>query len=243
MNKQDSFYSVLESALADYQLTEYTIGRVSTNDIQLDQEKISKKHAKLLRCSANTFLLEDLDSKNGTYINGLRISRKLVDINETVQLANNSYLLKDLILTSLNSKSNSQKPILKDPLDFVTEFEALKQVYEQYPQLRKDCRNREKLIRTGSIIFSSIIGVSAALTVGGTLPVISLLSGAGLGMLIPALSSTFLSTEEKLELIDKEYRDRYRCPNPDCRDPFGNREWEWLAKQKKCPKCKAIWMK
>jgi len=59
------------------------------------------------------------------------------------------------------------------------------------------------------------------------------LSSAGLSILIPTLCSSLLSTEEKLELIDKEYRDRYRCPNPDCREPFYNREWEQLAQRKK----------
>jgi hypothetical protein len=62
-------------------------------------------------------------------------------------------------------------------------------------------------------------------------------------MLVPTLASHLLSTEEKLELIDKEYRQRYRCPNPNCRDSFGNREFELVAKQKKCTKCKAVWVK
>jgi hypothetical protein len=61
-------------------------------------------------------------------------------------------------------------------------------------------------------------------------------------MLIPTLCSTLLSTEEKLEIIDKEYRERYRCPNPACRDPFGMREWELLVQQKTCRRCQAIWV-
>jgi hypothetical protein len=116
------------------------------------------------------------------------------------------------------------------------------ELYEDYPILRKDCRNRDKMIRLWSVVGGSMIGVGSVAT-AGTFGVLAVLSSAGLSMLVPTLASHLLSTEEKLELIDKEYRQRYRCPNPNCRDSFGNREFELVAKQKKCTKCKAVWVK
>lgn len=99
------------------------------------------------------------------------------------------------------------------------------------------------MIRTGSVILSSVVGISSVLSTGGAaLPLLHIMSGAGLSMLVPTLCSTLLSTEEKLEVIDKEYREKYRCPNPACRDPFGPREWELLAQQKSCRRCQAVWV-
>lgn len=238
------------------QLITYTIGRRSDNAIVVSSVKISGQHARLIQCTDSQFLLEDLASKNGTFVNRVRITRKVVDKNDTIRLADTDYTVDQLLTLQHADPTKPIESILpespvKPPvpvvdtraLDFTREFARLQQVYEQYPKLRRDCRNREKMIRTGSAVLSSVVGVSAALTTGGgALVFIQLLSSAGLGMLIPTLCSTLLSTDEKLEIIDKEYRDRYRCPNPTCRDPFMNREWTLLAQQKTCRRCQAVWV-
>ena len=237
-------------------LSSYTIGRNADNAIVLSNGKISGRHARLIQCTPDIFLLEDLGSKNGTFVHETRLTRKVVDRTTTLKLADIPITVEQLLdlqkpeptenLNDFPHKPSPPAPLpeaTKNPLDFTTQFAELQRVFEQYPTLRKDCRNREKMVRTGSIILSSIIGVSSVLATGGTaLPLLQLMSGAGLSMLLPTLCSTLLSTEEKIEVIDKEYRERYRCPNPICRDPFGTREWDFLAKQKTCRRCQAIWV-
>ncbi|CCH54157.1 FHA domain containing protein [Fibrisoma limi BUZ 3] len=237
-------------------LPTYTIGRGANNSIVIANGKISGQHARLIYCTNTTYVLEDLNSKNGTYVNGMRITRKVIGAEDKLRLADSDYTvnqLMDLLSSNLPQPviAEAAKPLPKESdhkgndtkLSFTQEFAELRQVFEQYPKLRKDCRNREKMIRTGSVILSSVVGVSAALATGGTMfPLLQIMSGAGLSMLVPTLCSTLLSTEEKLEIIDKEYRDKYRCPNPNCRDPFVNREWDLLAQQKACRRCQAIWV-
>ncbi|AQG82159.1 FHA domain-containing protein [Spirosoma montaniterrae] len=238
------------------QLPVFTIGRGADNDIVVANPKISSKHASLIQCTPTDFVLEDLDSKNGTFVNQQRIKRKLITDGDTIRLADVDYTTNQLLALRVVPPANTpEQPVLPQPtaskpapeaadsLDFSRQFSDLQTVYEQYPKLRRDCRNREKMIRTGSVIVSSIVGVSAAIaTGGGSIPILQIMSGAGLSMLVPTLCSTLLSTEEKLELIDKQYRERYRCPNPTCRDPFGTREWDLLAQQKSCRRCQAIWV-
>ncbi|GAB3902413.1 hypothetical protein GCM10028803_29060 [Larkinella knui] len=235
-------------------LPTYSIGRKTDNDMVIPNGKVSGEHARLIQCTATHFVLEDLVSKNGTFVNDMRITRKIVDKQDKIRLADTEYTLDELLdlLPGKSAKAVEANPVApavaaqkaeKPTLDFRAEFAELKPVYEQYPKLRRDCRNREKMIRTGSIILSSVVGISAVLTTGGGgLPFLQIMSGAGLSMLIPTLCSTLLSTDEKLELIDQEYRERYRCPNPACRDPFGTREWELLAQQKTCRRCQAVWV-
>ena len=236
------------------QLPTYTIGRRTDNSIVVPDGKVSGQHARLIQCTATSFVLEDLDSKNGTFVNGVRITRKLIDWQDALQLADTNYTVTQLLKLRYVESIKSTMPdppkpatigvaseLSKNALDFTNQFADLKQVFEQYPQLRRNCRNREKMIRTGSVILSSIVGISAVLSTGGG-ALIPIMSGAGLSMLIPTLCSTLLSTDEKLEIIDKEYRDQYRCPNSACRDPFGTREWEFLAQQKVCRRCQAIWV-
>lgn len=238
------------------QLPRYSIGRTVGNDIVVPNARVSSQHARLIRCADQLYMLEDLTSKNGTFVNETRITRKLIGPDDRVGFADTYFSLAELLqrLPTSEAAPAAVKTTIgngyvaqvsgRNTLDFRADFAELKAVFEQYPKLRRDCRNRDKMIRTGSVIVSSVVGVSAVLASGGALAgfgLLQVLSGAGLSMLIPTLCSTLLSTDEKLEVIDKAYRERYRCPNPACRDPFGMREWEQLAQQKTCRRCNAIW--
>lgn len=236
-------------------LSGYTIGRSLSNAIVVADGRVSSQHARLIECTPTTFLLEDLSSKNGTYVDGVRITRKFVDQASEVRFADAAFRL-DQLLAQLTERVSSgpvaptipadrlPDTVANDPLDFTTEFADLRLVYTQYPELRRACRQRDKMIRTGSVILSSVVGISAVIASGGmALSLLHIMSGAGLSVLVPTLCSTFLSTDEKLELLDKEYRERYRCPNPVCRDPFGVREWDMLAQQKTCRRCQAVWVR
>jgi ABC-type multidrug transport system ATPase subunit len=64
---------------------ELTIGRDESNDIRLDGLQISNRHARLLN-SGGGVVVEDLNSTNGVYINGRRVSRETVSVNDSVQI-------------------------------------------------------------------------------------------------------------------------------------------------------------
>ena len=51
-----------------------TIGREADNKIQLPNEKVSKHHA-MLRQTEGTWTIEDLNSRNGVFVNGQRTTK------------------------------------------------------------------------------------------------------------------------------------------------------------------------
>lgn len=227
------------------EITTITIGRDKANTVVLNHATISRSHAKLIVCSPTSFILEDPGSKHGTFFadekgNKMQLSRKLVDFEDDIWLAEYPFKIKQLLPETDKSTVESVLP-KRDSLDFRKEFALLQAVHDDYPQLRKDCRNREKMIRLWSVVGGSMIGIGTVAT-AGSLGFLAMLSSAGLSILIPTLSSHLLSTDEKLELLEKEYRQRYRCPNPLCREPFGNREYELLERQKKCHRCQGRWV-
>src|SRR5690349_16856388 len=59
-----------------YLLTEdtVTIGRLRKNEIYIHDDEISKEHCRLVR-SLNDYEIHDLNSTNGTFVNGKPISR------------------------------------------------------------------------------------------------------------------------------------------------------------------------
>jgi signal transduction histidine kinase len=61
------------------------IGREATNSFQLHDQEVSRHHAELLR-DGRTFTLVDLDSSNGTFVNGQRIGRQELTSGDQVQM-------------------------------------------------------------------------------------------------------------------------------------------------------------
>lgn len=53
---------------------EITIGRNSANDITIDNLAVSDRHARIVRDKTG-YYLEDLDSTNGTFVDGRKIRR------------------------------------------------------------------------------------------------------------------------------------------------------------------------
>jgi pSer/pThr/pTyr-binding forkhead associated (FHA) protein len=64
-----------ESPIRVPEKTKVTIGRADTNTIILTEPRVSRQHACIeWQRSANTFVIKDLDSRNGTYLNSTKIS-------------------------------------------------------------------------------------------------------------------------------------------------------------------------
>ncbi len=62
---------------------EITIGKLSGNDFFIDDNSISRKHCKLVK-GINSYKIFDLNSTNGTYVNGKRIKEKDLEIGDNI---------------------------------------------------------------------------------------------------------------------------------------------------------------
>src|ERR1700721_1068874 len=64
------------SILAEYNMNKerYTIGRLPDNDIRIDNPAVSAHHSLIINILNDSFL-EDLNSTNGTYVNGKLIKK------------------------------------------------------------------------------------------------------------------------------------------------------------------------
>lgn len=61
----------------------FSIGRKPHNEIQIDDALVSKEHAIILTVG-NDQILEDLDSTNGTLVNGVRIRKHILQNNDII---------------------------------------------------------------------------------------------------------------------------------------------------------------
>ena len=62
-----------------------SIGRRSSNDVCIPDLSVSGSHA-LITLEDNTFWLEDLNSTNGTYINGQVVQRQIIQTNDEIMI-------------------------------------------------------------------------------------------------------------------------------------------------------------
>ena len=61
------------------------VGRSEQSDIQVDSEGLSRKHLLVTR-NGGEFVVEDLDSRNGVFLNGVKIHSATLRDMDTLQL-------------------------------------------------------------------------------------------------------------------------------------------------------------
>ena len=63
------------------------IGRSITADVELEDITVSRRHALIVRGEGKTILLDDA-SRNGVYLNGVRVDRAELSDGDTIRLGN-----------------------------------------------------------------------------------------------------------------------------------------------------------
>jgi hypothetical protein len=86
-----------------------TLGRRPYNDIVIDNLAVSGEHG-VLQMVGSDFFIEDLNSTNGTYINGKAIKKQLLVHNDTVEIG--KYKIKYL----LDDGNDYEKTMIMKPM-------------------------------------------------------------------------------------------------------------------------------
>lgn len=85
-----------------------TIGRSKSNDVALDDTTVSGCHAKIVTVM-NTSYVQDLDSTNGTYVNGEKVKQRVLKPNDIVGIGKHEILFL--------SQQNTQTSDSEDSID------------------------------------------------------------------------------------------------------------------------------
>lgn len=71
-----------------------SVGRSSLNEFQLDDDKISGRHCRFF-LRKDKLEITDLDSKNGTYLNGIRIDHSELFVGDEVKIGETTITLEE----------------------------------------------------------------------------------------------------------------------------------------------------
>ena len=79
--------SLDNQVLAEYNMTKerYTIGRLPDNDVRIDNPAVSGHHSLIINILNDSFL-EDLNSTNGTYVNGRLIKKHALQHGDVITI-------------------------------------------------------------------------------------------------------------------------------------------------------------
>lgn len=70
-----------------------TVGRSKECDLMLEDTEASRKHCQV-RKWAGKFLLEDLKSKNGTFVNGKKVASHTLSDGDRIAVGDSSFVFK-----------------------------------------------------------------------------------------------------------------------------------------------------
>ncbi|MDF1813066.1 MAG: FHA domain-containing protein [Verrucomicrobiales bacterium] len=106
-----------------------TIGRADSNRIQIQQSYISQRHARIIETDGGTFVIEDLESKNGTFVND-------IPVDGTTEIADGDILRFGIAACSVvrpDSTSASPPPLVASasPKKLIVKGSRSRETYNQ----------------------------------------------------------------------------------------------------------------
>lgn len=211
-----------------------TIGKAPDNDFVVNNAHVSRHHARLVR-ENSLWVLEDLDSSNGTFVNGSQIIKKKITPTDSICLGDDCMVRLEDLLKSKN--------------DYSEEFKKLKKIYDDYTKekVRIQSSNQFKTRLFQSLPFAlpgivgMIIGYAGqsshqwmmiCLLLAVFAPVAGIYMGARQSAKIP----------HQLQELNNQFKIDYVCPK--CGTFLGEIPWESLKNKRHCPisTCQAKWV-
>jgi pSer/pThr/pTyr-binding forkhead associated (FHA) protein len=214
------------------------IGTNPDNDIKIEDTHVSRYHAQLMQINEEEYIIEDLNSTNGTYVNGQKIKKVTVTVNDKIVLAEYDF--------DLAKQLGIKEPTIRTNGNYSEEFNKLKDVYQNYKDQKaaasKKYFNKNALVRTLIIVLP--IGIYFGLglykdpKMGGMFFLFSCLFNA-IGAWVKLGEKEYNTQQEEIEI---DYLLKWTCPNPKCRQALPTRHWRIAKEQiKTCRHCKCQW--
>ena len=216
---------------------EILIGREGDQIFQITDKEVSRKHAVLRSLPDGTYQLEDLGSLHGTFIDGRKIIKTLVDANAEIRLGS-QYILK---ISDLLAPFEKEKSLM-------AHFDQLKKLYDDYMTDKINMQRNiavKNFYRTlPSIVIMLLFGLTMIFGHSEWASAIKPFVG---GLMIVFIGITTFQVYKgqkeqpvKMEELNKQFMIDYVCPK--CGNFLGYIPFELLVNKKQCSFCKCKWV-
>lgn len=217
---------------------EIIIGRKGEQPFTITDKSVSGKHLKLTTLPDGNVQVEDLGSSNGTFIDGVRIIKKVVSRNTVIQMGSNyTFKISDVLPeVQKASKVQQQTQNVTSTQKTTPEYSIrpLKKIWEEFESAKEELDEKNKNIqlwRSAAPIFTMGSGA-----LGVVFPYAFILTFIGLGLTIYAfyMAKNF-DYKKSINEVQDRFENKYLCPN--CNHFLENRKYKLLVQDKKCRYC------
>lgn len=227
--------------LAKHDVNEYkTLGRASTCDFQLEHSIVSKQHLKIRLLTPVIFEIEDLNSTNGTFVDGEKLqANKRYQFSSSAQIRIGTNLVLDLkkyfpelvVLEKRQEPALQKAQVLPSPgaeatSEELKQFKDLEAVWKEY----NNRLNQATTKATGYGIGGAVLGLAASAFTGGIAGILLMSGGGILGRYLGQKESNKIRGDLTFE---DAFLEVYACPR--CKESFQKKPWITI---RDCFKCK-----
>ena len=201
------------------------IGRQGDQPFKIVQEGVSREHARLTIDDSGKWVLEDLNSDNGTFIRNEdgdleQISKKVISESTYICLGPDN----------INGCKFYARQLIA-PKDYKKEFDFLEEIDDDIENRLEKAEDKSKLIRK-AITIISMVGFFGSFIVedNGFRTMLLRVSTAATGV-----SSMFYDPNKQKKQLKALREKLFGCPNPACSHHLSSKE----VRNRKCAKCGA----
>lgn len=223
---------------------EIIVGRKGNQAFTITDMSVSGKHLKLTTLPDGNVEVEDLGSSNGTFIDGVRIIKKVVSRNTTIQLGSKyTFKVSDVFpeAPKVSTLQQSNAPAQPKPVPEYS-IKHLRLVWDEYEETIANIREKSQqmgkkrmipmMLGSFSGLISAFVGPGAFVTI--PIAVVSFI------FMFKAYNEKDTSHEDTKAAKDTLIKD-YICPNPECHRSLPHQDYSLLSQNTNCPYCKCKW--
>ena len=221
---------------------EIKIGTTEKKVLDITQNDVSHYHARLIVDDNMRLVLEDMGSTNGTYVQGHKVIRKLVNLDTVVRLGS-SFKFK----VSQVVPAHLQDAIaMKEREEIKQRFSNLENIWNVYSaeksRIQKEGNKSSMMMRLPYLI-TIASGLITRLCSGSFYLIIGILVGS---FVISSVVVRFMDRKsekrkahinKEMEELDAKFKESYLCPNHKCRVFLGYLPYTSLKTTGHCNRC------
>lgn len=226
---------------------EIIIGRKGDQPFPITDKAVSSKHLKLTTMPDGNVQVEDLGSTNGTFIDGIRIIKKIVSRNTIVQMGSTYTLcINDAIPVVNTPHTPPSQPDNEYDEEIHRKFNNLESVWNKYQEekinLQKSNASKGFLRMMPMFVLGGLGYLVSCIPELAEFRTAITLAGLGIGIIITWISyQSATSLPEQMEKLNQQFQIDYVCPK--CKQFLGFTPFEGLKNREQCAACKTKWVK
>ena len=236
---------------------EIVVGRRGDQPFMITDKSVSGKHLKLTTMPDGSVQVEDLGSTNGTFIDGIRILKKVVNRNTIVQMGSfYTFRISDVFpdvpkkesfQTSSSHVNQKTDSIVEEyNPEILRKFQQLEYVWDKYQEekinLQKNNASKGFLRMMPMFLLGGLGYLVSCIPALADFRVAITLAGIGIGIIITWISyKSATGLPEQMEKLNQQFQIDYVCPK--CKQFLGFTPFKGLKNRGQCFACKTKWVK